>query len=67
MAGFVVVIENFVARKIVQSNPTIFSTLTMKDNERKVIGTKVATKVTNVRSVQWCKSRYGFEFKANKS
>jgi hypothetical protein len=35
----------------------------MKDDKRKVIVTKVATKVTNVRSFPWCKSRYGSDFK----
>jgi hypothetical protein len=35
----------------------------MKDDKRKVIETKVTTKSTNVRSVPWCKSRYGSDFK----
>jgi hypothetical protein len=39
----------------------------MKDDERKLIGTKVTTKVTNVRSVKWCKARYGSEFKTKQA
>jgi hypothetical protein len=42
---------------------TIWTTLTMKDDKIKVIGTKVITKITNVHSVPWCKSRYGSDFK----
>jgi hypothetical protein len=39
----------------------------MKADERKVIGTKVTTKVTNVCSVSWCKSRYGSDFKTKQA
>jgi hypothetical protein len=61
MPGFVADIDNFVALKIVQSK-NIFSTLTMKDDERKVVGNKVTIKVTNVRDIPWCKSYYGSDF-----
>jgi hypothetical protein len=69
MLGFVDVLENFVARKIVQSNifSKHFNNINNERQEKKIIGTKVASKVTNVRSFPWCKSSSGSEIKTKQA
>lgn len=42
----------------------ISSSSTMKEDGRKVVGNKVTAKATTVRNLQWCKSRYGSEYKS---
>jgi hypothetical protein len=40
-----------------------FNKISNERRQKKIIGTKVTSKVTNVCSFPWCKSSYGLEFK----